>query len=42
MKTLFSSEIMISTTQKVEPGTAAWKGTMLIVTPPTPDATPSL
>ena len=27
---------------EVEPGTAAWKGTILIVTPPTPDATPSL
>ena len=56
MKTLFSSEIMISTTQKVtikkkqknmrwpgvEPGTAAWKATMLTVTPPTPDTSPSL
>ena len=54
MKTLFSSEIMISTKQKVtikkkqknmrrpgvEPGTAAWKATMLTVTPPTPDTSP--
>ena len=53
MKTLFSSKIMISTPQKetikknmhrpgVEPGTAAWKATMLTVTPPTPDTSPSL
>ena len=26
----------------VRPGTAAWKATMLTVTPPTPDTSPSL